>query len=183
MPFPAGRPVAQHAYTLSQTKKGTASDPAVPMLKNLATASPDELRTDLPNARSTRTRNIAEGGAANVPGGIVKLRMIEDVEEFTPNLEVHCFIDWNHLRYTQIGIVDSWAMEESPVRRPERSAIGARSGSGEIAARCDKCALVEICVVSAGARVVDVDRSYEIRHIGGRTASKRTVSCTRYSRC
>ena len=61
------------------------------MLKNFAT-SPDEFRTDLPNARSIRTRNIAEVLAANAPAGVVKLRMIEDVEEFTPNLEVHSFI-------------------------------------------------------------------------------------------
>jgi len=81
-----------------EVEKGTASEPAVPMLKNFATASPDEFRTDLPNARRTRTRNITEVRAANVPAGIVKLRVIEDVEEFTPNLEMHCFIDGNHLR-------------------------------------------------------------------------------------
>ena len=61
--------------------------------------------------------------AANVSGWVVKLRVIEDVEEFTPNLEMHCFIDWNHLRYAQIGIVDSRTVEESTVRRPERSAV------------------------------------------------------------
>src|SRR5450755_1353625 len=177
---PAVRPVARHAYTLSQSKKGTASEPAVPMLTNFATPSPDELRTDLPNPRIARTRNVAEGGAANVPGGIAKLRMIEDVEEFTPNLEVHCFIEWNHLRYAQIGIVDSRAMEESPVRRPESSAIGARSGPREIAVGRDKCALVEICVVSASTRVVDVNRSCDIGHIGGGAASKRAVSLARY---
>jgi hypothetical protein len=95
------------------------------MLKNFATASPDEFRTDLPNARRTRTRNITEVRAANVPAGIVKLRVIEDVEEFTPNLEMHCFIEWNHLRYAQIGIVESRAVKESPVRCPERSAVRA----------------------------------------------------------
>ena len=76
------------------------------MFKNFATASPDEFRTDLPNARIARTRNVTEVVAANVPGGVVKLRVIEDVEEFTSNLEVHCFIEWNHLRYAQIGVVD-----------------------------------------------------------------------------
>jgi hypothetical protein len=49
--------------------------------------------------------------------------VIEDVEEFTPNLEVHRFIEWNHLGYTQIGIVDTGAVEKPPVRRPKRSAV------------------------------------------------------------
>ncbi len=106
-----------------KVEKGTASEPAVPMLKNFAIALPDEFRTDLPNARIARTRDVTEVVAADVPAGIVKLRMVEDVEEFTSNLEMHCFIDWNHLGYSQIGIVESRAVEESPVRRPERSAV------------------------------------------------------------
>jgi hypothetical protein len=95
------------------------------MLKSFATSSPDEFRTDLPNARITGTRDVTEIFAANVPAGIVKLRMIEDVEEFTSNLEMHCFIEWNHLRYAQICIVESRSMEESPVRRSETSAVRA----------------------------------------------------------
>jgi hypothetical protein len=53
------------------------------------------------------------------------LRMIEDVEEFTSNLEMHCFIKWNHLRYAQIGIVESRTVEESSVRRSETSTVRA----------------------------------------------------------
>ena len=93
------------------------------MFKNVATALPDEFRADLPNAWIAGTRDVTEILAANVPAGVAKLRMIEDIEEFTSNLEVHCFIDGNHLRYAQIGVVDSRAMEESTVRRPERSAV------------------------------------------------------------
>ena len=93
------------------------------MLKNFATALPDEFRTDLPNAWIARTRDVTKILAANVPAGVGKLRVIEDVEEFTSNLEVHCFIDWNHLGYAQIGIVDAGAVEKPPVRRPERSAV------------------------------------------------------------
>ena len=95
------------------------------MLKNFATTSPDEFRTDLPNARIARTRDVTEILAANVPAGVDKLRMIEDVEEFPSNLEVHCFIEWNHLRYAQIGIVESRTVKESPVRRSETSAVRA----------------------------------------------------------
>jgi hypothetical protein len=81
-----------------KVKKGTASEPAVPMLNNFTTALPDEFRTDLPNARITSSLDVTEGGVANVPAGVDKLRVIEDVEEFTSNLEMHCFIEWNHLR-------------------------------------------------------------------------------------
>jgi len=93
------------------------------MLKNFATALPDEFRTDLPNARVARTRDVTKSFAANVAAGVGELRVIEDVEEFTPNLEVHSFIDWNHLGYAQIGIVDAGAVKKPPVGRPERSAV------------------------------------------------------------
>lgn len=69
------------------------------MLKNFATASPDEFRTDLPNARIAGTSYVTEIFAANVPSRVVKLRVVEDVEEFTSNLKIHRFMDWNHLRY------------------------------------------------------------------------------------
>ena len=95
------------------------------MLKNFATASPDEFRADLPNTWIAGTRDVTEIVAADVPTRVVKLRVVEDVEEFTSNLEMHCFIEGNHLRYAQIGIVESRAVEESPVRRPERSAVRA----------------------------------------------------------
>jgi len=91
--------------------------------------SPDELRTDLPDAWIAGTRYQTEVGAAYVPARVVKLCMIEDVEEFTSNLEVHCFIDGNHLRYAQIGIVESRTVEESPVRRPETSAVSTQQNA------------------------------------------------------
>lgn len=146
--------------------------------------SPDKLRTDLPNARVAGTGDVAEVAVADVSGRVVKLRMIEDVEEFTSNLEVHCFIDGNHLRYAQIGVVESWAVKESPVRSPERSAVSARQNPRvrrpiwvcQIAGSCNKCALVKICMRASIARVVNVNRSHDIWHISGRATSKRGVS-------
>ena len=88
-----------------------------------APRSPDEFRTDLPNARIVGTRDISEVATADISAWVVKLRVIEDVEEFTSNLEMHCFIDRNHLRYTEIGIVESRTVEESTVRRSETSAV------------------------------------------------------------
>jgi hypothetical protein len=85
--------------------------------------SPDELCTDLTNARIAGTRDVTEVAAADASARVVKLRVIEDIEEFTSDLEMHCFIEGNDLRYSQIGVVDSRAVKESPVCRPERSAV------------------------------------------------------------
>ena len=66
-------------------------------------------------------------------------------------------------------------MEESAVRRPESSAVGAWSGPGEEAVRRGEGALVKIrerLCAGGGARIHDVNRSDEIRHIGGRAARK-----------
>lgn len=138
--------------------------------------SPDKFRTDLTDARIAGTRNVTEGAAANVSGRVVKLRVVEDVEEFTSNLEVHRFIEWNHLRHAQIGVVESRAVKESSVRCPESSAVRAWGGPGEIAVRRGECVIVKIFERAGGlARVVDVNPSPDVRHIGGGTARKRAV--------
>jgi len=62
--------------------------------------SPDEFRTDLTDAWIAGTRDITEVGIADVPGRIVELRVVEDVEKFTPDLKTHCFIEGDHLRYS-----------------------------------------------------------------------------------
>ena len=62
--------------------------------------SPDELRTDLTNARIAGTRDIAEVLVADVSARIVKLRMVEDIEEFASNLEMHRFVEGNYFRYS-----------------------------------------------------------------------------------
>lgn len=144
--------------------------------ESLLSRSPDKFRTDLTDAGIAGTRNVTEICAANVSGRIVKLRVVEDVEEFTSNLEVHRFIEWNHLRHAQVGVVESWAVKESSVRCPERSTVGAWNVPGEIAVRRDKCVLVKIFERARGlARVVDVNLSRDIRHIGGGTANKGTI--------
>ncbi len=95
-----------------------------PCLFGLALNSPNELRTDLSNAWITRIRDIAEATAADVPARIEELRMVKYVEKFTPKLKRHCLRYRYLLRYPQVGVVDSRAMEESPVRCTETSAIG-----------------------------------------------------------
>ena len=93
------------------------------MLKNFATASPDEFCTDLPNARITRIRDISEAVAADVPARIHELRVVENVEEFAANLEKHRFPNGNDLRYSETGVVESRPVKESPVRCAERPTV------------------------------------------------------------
>ena len=59
--------------------------------------SPDELRTDLPDARIASVGNISEASAADIPARIHELRVIEYVEEFASNLEIFCFCDRDDL--------------------------------------------------------------------------------------
>jgi hypothetical protein len=48
---------------------------------------PDELRTELPNAHGTCTGDVSEAATADVTGRVTELRVVENVEEFTPNFE------------------------------------------------------------------------------------------------
>src|SRR5215472_3615039 len=84
---------------------------------------PDELRTELPNARITRVGDISEAAAADVPARIRELRVVENVEEFGANLERHGFSNGNDLGYSETGVVEARTMEESAVRGAKTSAI------------------------------------------------------------
>jgi acetyl-CoA carboxylase alpha subunit len=85
--------------------------------------SPDELRAELSDARVTSVRNLPKIRTADVATRIHKLRVIEYVEELSADLERLGFRDGNDLRYSEISVVETWAMEESAVRRAEASAI------------------------------------------------------------
>ena len=86
-------------------------------------ASPHELRTELPDARITGVGDVSEASAADIPARIRKLRVVENIEELTADLERHGFPDGNDLGDSQIGVVEARAMEESAVRCSETSAI------------------------------------------------------------
>lgn len=147
-----------------------------PRPHHYVSASPDELRTDLPDARVAGVGDISEASAADIPARIHELRMVENIEEFTPNLEHLGLGDWDRLLKPEIGVVEAGAVEESPIRGAEGATIRAWGGPNEIAVGRDKCALVKICERARGiARVADVNRSHEIRHIGGGTAGKGAI--------
>ena len=88
-------------------------------------ASPNKLRTYLTDAWITGIGDISKASAADIPARIRELRMVENIEEFSPNLEHLGFGDRDRLLKPEIGVVEAGAMEESPVRRSETSAISA----------------------------------------------------------
>lgn len=145
---------------------------APPEIIHLPT-SPDKFCTDLADTGRLRIRDVTEAAVADVPARIHELRMVEYVEEFAANLDRHGLPDGKDFRNSEVRIVEPRAMEEPAVRCTESSAVGAGSGPSEIAVSRDEGVLVEICVGSRGrARVVGVNWSHQIRHIGGGTASK-----------
>src|SRR6266581_2141046 len=86
---------------------------------------PDELRAELPDSRIAGATDDSEASAADVPARIVELDVVEDVEEFSPNLEGHLLCDRGPLRKPEIGIVETRAVEEPAVGSPESAAVRA----------------------------------------------------------
>lgn len=139
---------------------------------------PNELRTELSDARSSRIGDISEAAAADVPTRIHELRMVENVEEFGANLERHGFSNGNDLRDSEIGIVEARAMEESAIRCPETSAIRTGQNPRHISALSSrKCALAEIREGTGSSPwVMFLNRTHEVGHISGRAADERSIS-------
>jgi len=139
---------------------------------------PDELRAELPDAWIPRIRDVSEAAAADVPARIHELCVVENVEEFSANLERHGFLNRNDLRYSETRIVEARAMEESAIGCPETSAIRTGQDPRHISALSSgKCTLVEIregTGSSAGIRFLN--RTHDIGHISGRAADERGIS-------
>ena len=80
---------------------------------------PEELRANLPDAGSARVRDDSEARVVDVSARIRELRVVEDVEKFTTDFKSDCFLDVDPLRQPKVGVIESRAMEEAPVGRPE----------------------------------------------------------------
>ena len=134
--------------------------------------SPEELQTDLTDARGLGIGNISEAPTGNIPARIHELRMVEDIEEFTPKLEYLGLGDRDRLLEPEVGVVEAGTVEESAVRCPESSTIRARTRIESATGRGERV-LVEVgvglCARSA-AGIHYVNRSDQIRHICGWTA-------------
>src|SRR5215469_3259279 len=103
--------------------------------------------------------------------------MVKYVEEFSTNLESFHFGDGNSFAYSEIGVIDARSMEKSVVGCTEGSTIWAPNARDVSTTGRGECAGVKICVQAGSiARVVDMDRTHEIRHIDSLSAAKRGVS-------
>lgn len=85
--------------------------------------SPDKFRAELADARIVGIRDISEAGAADVAGRIHELRVVENIEEFTANLDRLGLRDRNDFRYSEIGVVEARTMEESAICCSETPAV------------------------------------------------------------
>jgi hypothetical protein len=100
-------------------------------------ALPEELGTDLPDARIAGARDHSEAATVDVAAWILELRVIENVEEFDPNLEGHVFGYGGSLHEPKISIVEARAVEEPAVRGPEspESGVGGKCARQKVASR------------------------------------------------
>lgn len=86
---------------------------------------PEELGADLPDTGSARLRDDSEARVVDVSARIRELRVVEDVEKFTTDFKCDCLLDVDPLREPKVGVIESRAMEEAPVGRPESAEKGA----------------------------------------------------------
>ena len=130
-------------------EKGRLSD-AVPSSIGLTVNSPDELPADLPDAHGTGTGDVSKGVTGYVAARIIELRVVEDVEEFSPKLEGLGFRDREGLLYPKIGVVDAGAMEEPPIGRAKRSTVRTWCARNRIesAGSRRECACIKVSVAA-----------------------------------
>src|SRR2546430_13520162 len=78
---------------------------------------PEEFCADLPNTRIARAGHNSKVRAVDVSRRILKLRVVEDVEKFETQIESEILLDCGPLQYSEIGVVESRAVEEAAVGR------------------------------------------------------------------
>src|ERR1700730_3436426 len=81
--------------------------------------SPIEFGAELTDARIARFADDSEAAVADISGSILKLRVVEDVEEFNPEIERVILMNHGSLREAEIGVVETRAVEEPAVGSAE----------------------------------------------------------------
>lgn len=86
------------------------------LLDNRETASKQEFESQLDEARRSRTDNIAERGAVYVSIHRLrpeKLRVVEDVEAFDPELQGLGFVQWYVFHNGHVVVIHARAVKEA----------------------------------------------------------------------
>src|SRR3974390_3588052 len=142
---------------------------------------PVEFRAHLPNSRIARLGDDSKvRGVADVPAGIQKLRVVENVEKFEANVESVVFLDLRSLQDAEVRLIKSGTEEKSPVCGSERSRChvrreGARqeitsrtrSGDSWVIRRARGIHLPRIALLHG---------PYTVRHVRSRAAKERKIT-------
>src|ERR1700689_5155043 len=81
---------------------------------------PVELGADLSDARVASARHDTEARTRDVAARIVELGVVEDVEEFDPDVKGIVLFEDGALQETEVGVVEAGAVEGASVRVAER---------------------------------------------------------------
>jgi hypothetical protein len=73
------------------------------------------LHSELANTRITRTGDITEVAAGEVANRVVKLRVIKNVKEFSPDVHRDALPNVDILKERHIPVVQARTMKEPPV--------------------------------------------------------------------
>ena len=134
--------------------------------------SPNKFGAELPNTRVAcfPDNSKVTATAIDIPARVEELSVIKDVEEFATELESPRLRDLNPFGHAYIEIVDTWAVEEPAVGRPECSKRGVRGEClrQKIASGPRRCRTILIHF----ARIHDLHRADKIRHVCGGTSGQ-----------
>src|ERR1700691_755927 len=93
---------------------------------------PIELCTHLPDAGIASVGDDSEARSGDVPAWIHKLCVVEDVEKFEADIESVILLNYGPLRKSEIGVVESRAVEEASVGGAKSAQIAVNGeGVGE----------------------------------------------------
>src|SRR5258708_40035035 len=103
---------------------------------------PEELYADLTDSRITGIGHDSKVRVADVPVRIRELRMVKYVEEFGTQVESDGFCYEGPLRQAEVGVIESWAVEEPAIGSSERT----------------ECAVLHKCSKGRYARIWELGR-------------------------
>src|SRR5271165_54462 len=168
----------EHSLTCAPNQAGLQREArwdGAPALRRL----PVEFRAYLTDARIARVGDDSEVAAGDVAARISKLRVVEDVEEFEPEIESESLIDRRMLQHAEIGVVESRAVEEASVRGAKSPQIGVNSecAGQKVASRAGLGRIDRIRTTRIRfARIHYHYWAHAIRHIRRGTARQRCIS-------
>src|SRR5215469_3874533 len=109
-------------HSLARREKGGESRADSHSTRYLASLLrlPVELEADLANAWVACASDDSEVRAVDVARRVIKLSMVENIEEFEAQIKCHLLSNHRMLQKSEVSVIESGAMEEAAIRRAER---------------------------------------------------------------